>query len=251
MSKGNTLKSEEKVYQNKTEVFKTAKLVQPVPLALFKPEVEVKPFYTPATQMSKAPFQTNVSISSFRYPSYLRSDDQMGSYPAHNSVADTKPSHPSGNATTNSDDSRNVSVSYHMPVSRAGPQISNKVVEPLFTELPERSNSEPSITHPQPPPPPPPQLNFSDSPAKKTVGAAPAGKANLLEEIRRRGGVDGAGLHKVADSAGADRSPQEKDDLFGALHHALNVIQQANRMSDDSEEDTDIDSNGSWSEEDC
>ena len=252
MSKGNPFRSEEKVLQKKTEVFRTAKLVQQVPIALFQPEEEVRPFYTPATQISKAPFQSNASISgNRRYPSYFNSDDQLDYYPAFNPVQTIS----SAPTTLNYVDSRNSSAPYHAQTkdqllpAQVSSQINNQMSKPPMTERPERSYPEPSKTQPQTPPPPPapPQQNLAVSTSKKPVQAA-GGKADLLEEIRRRGGVEGAGLHKVSDAA-VDSCPRDKDDLFGALHHALNVIQHANRMSDDS--DSDIESNGSWSEEDC
>ena len=86
----------------------------------------------------------------------------------------------------------------------------------------------------------------SKPPAAKT---APA-KVDFLEEIRQKGGFKNAGLNSVKAEPAGKRPPSvhEQEDLTAVLQQALQIIQTANQSSDES--DSDLDSNGSWSEED-
>jgi hypothetical protein len=137
---------------------------------------------------------------------------------------------------------------FHNIGSSINPEQNGK---PTFQELALEPN--------EPPPPPPlPRINLSDQvnpapnrgPPASSEPTASSGKANLLEEIRRKGGYPGAGLNKVDPGrrvghshGGAD---QGKNDMMTVLHQALAVIQQANRTSDDEEESDEANSNGSW-----
>ena len=111
-------------------------------------------------------------------------------------------------------------------------------------------------TPPAPPPPPPSHASSSDQPVKKPDQGL-SGRSNLLDEIRSRGGFAGAGLQRVDDNVkdtfAANNNNNDKGGMMHALHQALNIIQKANRASDDEDgddEDGDVDSDGSWSEED-
>ena len=57
----------------------------------------------------------------------------------------------------------------------------------------------------------------------------------------------------MKDTFAANNNNNDKGGMMHALHQALNIIQKANRTSDDEDgddEDGDVDSDGSWSEED-
>ena len=57
----------------------------------------------------------------------------------------------------------------------------------------------------------------------------------------------------MKDTFAANSNNNDKGGMMHALHQALNIIQKANRTSDDEDgddEDGDVDSDGSWSEED-
>ena len=84
----------------------------------------------------------------------------------------------------------------------------------------------------------------------RTVSPAP-GKPGLMAEIIRKGGFQGAGLKQVEGSTANKNSTSSSGNFRGAMELALDIIRNANAMSDDSDGSDEVDSTGSWSEEDC
>ena len=101
------------------------------------------------------------------------------------------------------------------------------------------------------PPPPPPSfattaLSIFDQKTKTTTKTKMFGKDNLLEEIRNKGGVNGAGL-KRTESTKPVSGLKESGTLSSVLEKALITIQNANRISDQSDnEDQGWESTDSW-----
>jgi len=115
----------------------------------------------------------------------------------------------------------------------------------------------------KPPPPPPPPMIPTPAPpsfinktssAPSVLNASPKtnfGKENMLEEIRLKGGLKGAGLKKV-EAAEEKPQPDDGGSLASVLQLALRSIQNANVMSDDDDDNDDdddrqgYDSTDSW-----
>ena len=169
-----------------------------------------------------------------------------------------------GSTSTLSQAYSNTSLS--LQIGTAKPAIAPKPIIPKSSVetghqqvQPEPGVSAPTPTPPPPPPPPtalppPPatQLNCSvtNMPSRSGhpgPGAAP-GRANLLDEIRSRGGFTGAGLNRVASTAPGsindDRGSADRMEMIDVMRQALAVIQRANHLSDDEDDDVDEDDNG-------
>ena len=90
---------------------------------------------------------------------------------------------------------------YETPVNK---EPSSRSSPPLVPPIKQDQWQEPLSQPPQPPPPPPP---YRDPPPAPTLvrqtftPAAAISKADLLAEIRLRGGFQGAGLQRVEETA--------------------------------------------------
>jgi hypothetical protein len=78
-------------------------------------------------------------------------------------------------------------------------------------------------------------------------------RLNLMEEIRQRGGAQGAGLLSANDprrkvSTAAEAAPEDTS-LTSVLKGALDHIQKAANMSSSEGEDDESDGDSSWSDE--
>ena len=133
------------------------------------------------------------------------------------------------------------------------------------SENPRMKDDKQNGFAPTPPPPPPPPLtsvpptppSFANKESSVSKGPAALsnssskpvfGKENLLEAIRLKGGLKGAGLKKVEAAEDKSASASVPDgSLTSVLQLALNLIKNANEMSDQSDvEDEDFDSADSW-----
>ena len=125
-----------------------------------------------------------------------------------------------------------------------------------------QSHSKISSGVPPPPPPPPPPMpsNLTESkpsipatPNKPSVNGAGNGnaKVDLMEAIRKRGGIQGGGLKHVEEngrSSTSSSAPGTDGSLVNVLQGALSAIKNANQSDSSDDDSTDDDE---WSEEDC
>lgn len=128
----------------------------------------------------------------------------------------------------------------------------------------ERFISHPKVSSGVPPPPPPPPPPMPSNPIESrpkipvtsnkvsTNGNSNGNaKIDLMEAIRKRGGVQGGGLKHVEESSKSSTSnsaPITDGSLVNVLQGALSAIKNANQ-SDSSSDDSSDDEE--WSEEDC
>ena len=125
-----------------------------------------------------------------------------------------------------------------------------------------QTHSKISSGVPPPPPPPPPPMPSNPTESKPSIPATSnkpslngAGNGNakvdLMEAIRKRGGIQGGGLKHVEEngrSSTSSSAPGTDGSLVNVLQGALSAIKNANQSDSSDDDSTDDDE---WSEEDC
>lgn len=166
-----------------------------------------------------------------------------------------------------------IEKSYRMPVpapsniqdrTYAGdfPPPPPSVGQRIGTDSSLQSHPKVSSGVPPPPPPPPPPMPSNSTEIKPSIptnsnkgsmngGGNGNAKTDLMEAIRKRGGVQGGGLKHVDEnnkSSTNNSAPLAGGSLVNVLQGALSAIKTANQ-SDSSGDDSS--SEDDWSEEDC
>ncbi len=144
-------------------------------------------------------------------------------------------------SSPNQDSSTNHGVDHTINAMAIPPPLS---MQPL---IPAPPLPPPLISTAFTPPPPPCVTSRASAESKTATTNKVFGKENFLEEIRKMGGVTGAGLKRTVTTKPVP-SAEQSGTLTAALQMALSTIHNANRSSDpsDDEEDGGWDSNDSF-----